>query len=71
MAETTTAKKEAELRAVSFYCPNKKRVVRIEEENVEWDFGEADCELCGSHGHLRVNFKCKCGKRHKVELQGW
>ena len=37
----------------------------------DFTFGEQECELCGSHGSLEVDIKCKCGKTHTVELKSW
>lgn len=54
-----------------FYCPKLEKNVSVRSEELEWDFGEDDCELCGSHGHLAVEFKCKCGGTHRVELRDW
>ena len=33
---------------------------------------EEDCELCGSHGNIEMEFKCKdCGKHHAMKIKEW
>lgn len=54
-----------------FTCPNLGKNVTIAFSDLEWDHDSADCDLCGSHGHLEVSFKCQCGKNHSLRISEW
>lgn len=64
-------KRKAELKSISIYCPNKKRIVSVPLVNLSWSADDSECEMCGSHGSVEVEFECKCGKSHSIELDSW
>lgn len=71
MAAKKAVEKKAEMKKASFYCPKLKKQVSIPFASMMFTSGENECELCGSHGHASVQYRCKCGKSHTVELHSW
>ena len=55
---------------IKFYCRKSGRQ-SVEVSRHAFSFGEQECEMCGSHGHLNVDVKCGCGKTHNIELKSW
>lgn len=69
--ETRTFAKPFTMVNATFFCPDLGENVEIKFDELEWDYDSADCELCGSHGHLEVSFKCRCGKNHSLRISEW
>jgi hypothetical protein len=65
------AKRKAEVKAISIYCPNKKRIVSVPLVNLSWNAHADECEICGTHGDVSVDVSCPCGKSHEIELSSW
>jgi hypothetical protein len=56
--------------SITFTCPVKQEVVTTEEFNFSSHSDE--CDLCGSHGDIKVNFHCPlCDKYHEDILSEW
>lgn len=70
MAKKKEAKKEPKLVTLTFECPKVGEVV-IEAKEIFWQHADQECELCGSHGHVKAEFRCECGGRHTVEIESW
>ena len=64
-------KLEVEIRSMKVYCEKLDKEVEIEFEKIYWERSEQECEICGSHGHVSVSFKCECGKDHEIILKDW
>jgi hypothetical protein len=64
-------KKKPELKSVRIYCPKLDQNVTINVKNIMAHGRSDDCEMCGSHGDVSIDVKCKCGKRHDIELHSW
>jgi len=57
---------------VCFVCPTTQNEVTQVVTN--WDFTSYDneCECCGSHGEIRVDFKCEsCEESHEYYIREW
>lgn len=53
-------------------CPAVGTEVTIKLSEHDFYASEQDCEICGSHGEIKVNYKCTaCGQDHEHEIQGW
>ena len=65
------AKKIAILKNILVYCPKLEKNVTVASESLSWRGYKADCDMCGSHGGVEVDFQCKCGGNHKIELNVW
>jgi hypothetical protein len=63
-------KKEIQLINILIYCPKLGKNVTI-KEGLYWSGYDAHCDICGSHGAVKVSFQCKCGKEHTIELDSW
>jgi len=64
-------KLKIEIRGLKVYCEKLDKEVMIDVKDCYWNGGESECELCGSHGNVGVEFKCECGKNHEIELKSW
>ena len=55
---------------VSWYCRESGvQTIAVSEHDFYQD--SSSCELCGSHGYLSVDVKCRCGKTHEIEIKSW
>jgi len=73
-AKKTVVKKpaaKAEMKRALFFCPKLKKQVSVKFAEMYFSSSEHECELCGSHGHASVEYLCKCGAHHEVELHSW
>lgn len=58
--------------SVNFWCPELKEVVTYTPETYDWSSDSQECELCGSHGKVKVSVRCSCKKKyHDIELHSW
>lgn len=71
-------RKAAKLLRCVFYCPHCKREVSVEyadgnHGDVEFTGHEYECDLCGSHGEVKVEFTCPVCKKtfEDIELESW
>lgn len=64
-------KLKIEVKGLNIYCEKLHKEVFVDIKDCCWFGGESECELCGSHGNVSVDFKCECGKSHEVELRSW
>lgn len=62
-------KKKAEIKGIYVQCPKGERPFLVEDFYV-WE-SSSECDLCGSHGTVSLEFKCPCGKSHEVEIKEW
>ena len=53
------------------YCSKLEQNVIVKAENISWSACDQECDLCGSHGDIKADFRCACGRRHKLELHSW
>lgn len=61
----------ARLVALEVFCEKTGRNERIEIDAAYFTASDQECETCGSHGSIEVEFKCACGKGHTIEIRGW
>jgi len=60
-------KPELKMIEVTFECRDK--IVKVEVKDYELFSNESSCELCGSHGTIKVTILCPvCDKYHTLEL---
>ena len=53
-------------------CHSTDEEVMIEVSVHDFHASDSECELCGSHGEISVDYKCPvCGQHHEYELQSW
>jgi hypothetical protein len=53
-------------------CPKTSKEVMIEISVYDIMHSEQECEICGSHGEISVDFKCpECGEFHEHEIRKW
>jgi len=64
-------KSKVEVKGLKIYCEKLDKEIMVDIKNCFWDSGQSECEVCGSHGNVSVDFKCECGKDHEVELKSW
>jgi len=69
--KTTVPKVEAKVVSLTILCPTLNKEV-IVTSDYSFSGYEAECELCGSHGEVKVCImKCECGKTHDIQLSSW
>jgi len=57
---------------IKVICPVKNEEVTIQLTEYDIMATNQECELCGSHGDITVDFKCPlCGESHSHEIRGW
>jgi hypothetical protein len=60
----------AKILSVEAQCP-KGHVTQL-GESVNVTGWEQDCELCGSHGGVELDFVCaECNKSYTIDLNSW
>lgn len=64
-------KLKIEIRELKVYCEKLNKEITINIKDCYWKGIEQECETCGSHGRVSVEFKCECGERHEVDLNSW
>ena len=70
--KTKAKKKEVSLESIviNFTCDGVGGGVAVEA--CDFHSSESECDLCGSHGSMSVDFKCTvCGNYHTIELKEW
>lgn len=57
---------------VKYYCPYLDKVL-TKTIRPDWDMScdSGSCDICGEHGFIEVDFKCKCGTLHTLQLKKW
>lgn len=56
----------------TFTCVKCEKVNTTSLENMSGYGDSSDCELCGSHGSVEINFHCaECGKYYTIEINSW
>jgi rubrerythrin len=59
-----------ELMSIKIRCSGKTKLVS--EKDLIWGGSSDECDMCGSHGSVTVDFRCPiCGKNHTIEVDGW
>jgi len=62
----------AKIESITIYCQNLNRSVVVEAEKANFSGSSSECELCGSHGSVKVYVReCQCGSYHDIELYEW
>jgi len=57
---------------VRFTCPKTGGWVEQEIDRFDFSSFDDDCECCGSHGEMKVDFKCEsCDGSHEYFIQEW
>lgn len=57
---------------VKYYCPYLGKVLtKTIQPDYDLEYSSNECDICGSHGYVQVDFKCKCGNRHELSLKNW
>lgn len=62
---------EAILKRLVFHCPKLRRQVYVKLDQASFRTSTSECDLCGGHGQMYVEFTCKCGSSHEVQLKDW
>lgn len=58
--------------SVTFWCDEKEEEITYTPETYDWSADSQECELCGSHGKIKVSVRCSCKKKyHEIELYSW
>ena len=53
-------------------CQQSGEHVEIDIKPSDINSSVSDCELCGSHGRIYIDFPCpQCKSYHEVELNEW
>jgi ribosomal protein S27E len=53
-------------------CPVTGKEVDIKLSEYDISSTSQECEICGSHGDVTVNFKCtECNETHEHEIRSW
>ena len=53
-----------------FLCDGSEVIVKADDISILSH--EEECDLCGSHGEVEVDFTCPlCGNYHEVKLLSW
>jgi hypothetical protein len=67
----STKRPEAEALKMTFKCSCGK-ILTVPIEKLQFSYGESECDLCGSHGALEVNYLCEgCNKWREAQLKEW
>ena len=62
---------ESKVIGIVIFCDELKKEV-ILKDNYSVSASESECELCGSHGSVKIWItKCECGKTHDIEIESW
>jgi len=72
MKKTKAKKKEVLLESIiiNFTCDGVGGGVTVNAD--DFHSSESECDLCGSHGHMTVDFKCTvCKDYHTIEMKEW
>ena len=72
--KTVNPKISATVKEVIFICNNllpTLEEIHIPADKLYWNASAEECECCGSHGEVSVEFKCPCGHTHSVMLRDW
>jgi len=71
MAKKVIVKDESKVVGIMYFCDVLKKEILSEDVN-SLTSSEAECELCGSHGSIKVYITgCPCGKSHDIEIKSW
>jgi hypothetical protein len=57
--------------ALEIFCDKLNKNVRVDKDKCYFSGMSQDCECCGNHGEVKVNFDCECGGNHDLELSSW
>jgi hypothetical protein len=72
MARKVAKRDNARAVSMRFHCGNIDREVEVAVDGgLEFSGYEAECDMCGSHGDVSVEFACECGFRHSISLSSW
>jgi len=53
-------------------CPKDDSEVTIELSEHDIRSTSQECDMCGSHGDITIDFECPvCGEFHEHELKSW
>lgn len=53
-------------------CPKTSKEVLVKISEYDFNHSDQECELCGSHGEISVDYKCmECGESHEYEIRSW
>lgn len=69
--ELEDIKIDTEIVSIQIYCGKLKKTVVIPWEDCKIDAVDSPCDLCGSHGHTRIDVKCECGMEHGIDTNTW
>ena len=56
---------------VIYYCHKCQKDKQKELSEHEISGWENECGCCGSHGGIRLEFKCDCGKQNNFSIGSW
>jgi predicted RNA-binding Zn-ribbon protein involved in translation (DUF1610 family) len=60
------------LKHLLFFCGHCNKNVAVKKNDLHWQGMSQDCDRCGNHGEVKVNFVCpKCNNRTEIELNSW
>lgn len=63
--------KKAELVTIKIFCPKLEKEIEVNFVDCSFSGHESECEMCGSHGDVKVYVKCECGSNHDIEITSW
>ena len=70
--KVTMVKKESELLSVTITCAHCNETETYTNEQVHFYANSGECELCGSHGEVKLDGDCKiCNRSFDIELHSW
>ena len=64
-------KDESKVLGIEIFCDNLSKNVSVDITKACFTGSESECDLCGSHGSVKVYVTCECGKNHDIELESW
>lgn len=58
--------------SITIWCPELEKEIVVTPDQWDWSADVNECELCGSHGKIKVSVSCTCKKKyHEIELNSW